>query len=196
MKKDPYQLASEIKHGDVASFEVFFRAEFPNLVYFINGYLHDESGAKDIAQESLLKFWEKRETIDPDRNIRALVYTIARNKTINELKSRSLFSNAVEINEMKADIMALGDDSFEAEIDALNLKELIERTMANLPNTVRESFMMSRAQGMTNKEIAKAKNMSLTGIEYHIKISLNIFREKLKEYLVVWGWIVFLLYYY
>jgi len=195
MKKSPHILAEEIRQGNVTSFEVFFKAEFNNLVFFINGYLHDEFKAKDIAQESLATLWEKRAIIDPDKNIRALVYTIARNKAINELKTYALFSNAVDINEMKANIMALSDDSLNDELDALNLKELIERTMANLPDTVRESFVMSRELGMTNKEIAKAKNMSLTGVEYHMKISLKIFREKLKDYIVNWGRILYFLYY-
>ena len=184
MKKSPHILAKEIKQGEVASFELFYRAEFNNLLFFVNGYLHDEFRAKDIAQESLSTLWEKREMIDPDKNMRALVYTIARNKTINELKSRSLFSKSINISEIKADILALSHDSLDAELDALNLKELIARTMANLPDTVRESFIMSRELGMTNKEIAKAKKMSLTGVEYHIKVSLKIFREKLKEYMV------------
>jgi len=195
MKKDPHILAKEIQQGDVASFEVFYKAEFDNLVFFIKGYLRDEFRAEDIAQESLTALWNKREMIDPDKNIRALVFTIARNRTINEIKSRTLFANSIEINEMKANIIALSDDSLDAEINALSLKELIERTMANLPDSVRSSFVMSRKMGMTNKEIAKAKNMSLTGIEYHMKISLKIFREKLKEYAAYWGCILFFLYY-
>ena len=194
MRKNPDILASEIKQGDISSFDLFFKAEFDNLVYFVDGYVHDRARAKDIAQESLWTLWEKRENIDPDRNIRALAFTIARNKTINELKSRSLFSNSVGINEIKANIMALSDDSLGAELEALSLKELIDRTMANLPETVRESFIMSRELGMTNKEIAKTKNMSLTGVEYHMKISLKIFRDELKEYLPVWGWMLLFLY--
>lgn len=194
MKKNSYQLALEISQGDVKSFELFFKAEFDNIVYFVKGYLHDEFRAKDIAQESFWTLWEKREMIEPDRNIRALLYTIAKNKTINELKSQSVFSNAVRLNEIEAEIMALSHDSLQEEIEGLSLNELIEKTMENLPETVRESFMMSRHLGMTNKEIARAKNMSLTGIEYHIKISLKIFRESLKEYLAFWGWIVFFLY--
>jgi hypothetical protein len=48
---------------------------------------------------------------------------------------------------------------------------------------------------MTNKEIASAKNMSLTGVEYHMKISLNILRKKLKEFLIFFqGWMLLFLY--
>lgn len=194
MSKNPKLLALEICNGDVASFELFFNAEFDNLVYFVNSYIHDNYRAKDIAQEALLTLWQKRSAIDPDRNIRALVYTIARNKTINELKSPPLNYKSVSLDEMNADILAMSDESLDAEIEALSLKELIERTIANLPDTVRESFIMSRVLGMTNREIAKKKKMSLTGVEYHMKISLKIFKEKLKEYNFLWGWILTFLY--
>jgi RNA polymerase sigma-70 factor (ECF subfamily) len=87
------------------------------------------------------------------------------------------------------------DDSLGKELETLELKQLIDRTIRNLPDTVRGSFIMSRKLGMTNKEIAKAKNMSLTGVEYHMKISLNILRKKLKEFLIFFqGWMLLFLY--
>ena len=196
MKKQPNIFAQKISKGDVASYELFFKLEFDNIVYFVNGYLHDPDLAKDIAQESLLALWEKREIIDPEKNIRAFLYTISRNKAINELNTRSSSLNSICINEIKANINALMDDSLSAELETLDLQYLIDRTIENLPNSVRGSFIMSRRLGMTNKEIAKAKNMSLTGVEYHIKVSLSILKKKLKEFLIFFqGWILLFLYY-
>lgn len=190
MRKKEYNLAFEISKGDIASFDLFYKSEFDNIVFFINSYLHDDFRAEDIAQESLLTLWEKREIIDPERNIRALLYTIAKNKTLNELKSKSASLSIDNLNEINVNILALKDDSLSEEIEALSLRELIENTIDNLPDTVRDSFIMSRHLGMTNKEIAEAKNMSLTGIEYHMKISIKIFREKLKDYLAFGVWFI------
>lgn len=195
MKKQPNILAQEISNGDLESYELFFKLEFDNIVYFVNGYLHDPDLAKDIAQESLLTLWEKRDLIDPGKNLRAFLYTIARNRAINELKTRSSSVNSISLNEIKANLNALVDDSLSAELETLELKQLIDRTIENLPDSVRGSFIMSRKLGMTNKEIASAKNMSLTGVEYHMKISLNILRKKLKEFLIFFqGWMLLFLY--
>jgi RNA polymerase sigma-70 factor (ECF subfamily) len=176
-------LAQKIREGDEASFEILFNAEFNNIVYFVNGYLHDISTSKDIAQDSLWKLWEVKDTIDASKSLRAYVFTIARNRTINELKSLSRKPEMVNVDEVKADLIALNDDSLKEELDTLDLQKLIDQTIDNLPDTVRGSFIMSRRYGMTNKEIAKAKNISLTGVEYHMKISLRILKEKLKDYL-------------
>lgn len=182
--------------GDVESFELFFNLEFNNIVYFVNGYIHNPDLAKDIAQESLLTLWEKRELINPDKNIRAFLFTIARNKSINELNTRSSSLNSLSLNEINANLAALRDDSLSSEIDTLNLKGLIDRTIDNLPKSVKESFIMSRKLGMTNKEIAIAKNMSLTGVEYHMKISLKILRKKLKSFRIFFqGWMLLFLYF-
>lgn len=182
-KKHPNILALEISEGNVESFNFFYRLEFDNIVYFANSYLNDLFKAKDIAQESFLTLWEKRSTIDQNKNLRAFIFTIAKNKALNELKSQARYACSIDINEINANISALSDHSLNAEIESLSLEELINRTMDNLPDTTKESFIMSRRLGMTNKEIAQARNISITGVEYHIKISLKIFKEKLKEYL-------------
>jgi len=196
MKKNPNIIAEKIREGDLESFELFYNLEFNNIMYFVNGYIHDPDLAKDIAQESLLALWEKRETINPEKSIRAFLFTIARNKAINELNTRSSSLNSISINEINANLTALRDETLTSEIEALNLNDLINRTIENLPDFAKESFIMSRKLGMTNKEIAMAKNMSLTGVEYHMKISLKILRKKLKEYLIfLQGWILLFLYY-
>ncbi len=182
MKKDSNIFASKIKSGDIESFELFYNMEFDNIVYFVNSYLHDIYLSEDVAQESLISLWNKRTQIDADKNLRAFLYTIAKNKAINLLKSKLYSCNSVRINEINADLFAINDESMENELNALELKTLIDRTIDNLPSTVKESFVMSRKMGMTNKEISEEKQMSLTGIEYHIKISLKILRLKLKEF--------------
>lgn len=52
-------LAKSIKEGDEAAFELFFRAEYNNVVTFLNRYLRNSLLAQDVAQESLLHCGKK-----------------------------------------------------------------------------------------------------------------------------------------
>ena len=176
-------LAREIMEGDVKAFEVFFKAEFDNIVHFLNNYLHDHFLAKDIAQVSLWTLWEKRSLIDPEKNLRAFAFTIARNRAINELKVKEFSARSIESKEISANIQALGDESLTRHINALDLEELIKRTYENLPETARDSFILSRKYGLTNREIAMEKGITMKAVEYHMKIALKFFRERLKDYL-------------
>ncbi len=67
-----------IKASDTEAYEVLFRAEFENVKYFIQHYLHDNAEAEDLAQEAFAALWTNRDRIDPQRNIRSFLFTIAR----------------------------------------------------------------------------------------------------------------------
>lgn len=182
---NPDSIAKEIKEGNKSSYEFFFRCEFDNITHFIFSYTHDLQQAEDLAQETFCTLWEKRATIDYEKNFRAFVFRIARNKTINALKAKPLSADKGNKWEVDADIMALRDDSMDGIVDALELKKLIEDVYDNLPESAKDSFIMSRKMGMSNKEIAQKQGLTTKAVEYHMKISLKMFREKLKDYLAL-----------
>lgn len=84
-------IAEDIRNGDGKAFEMFYRLEYNNLVHFITSYICDSEKARDLAQDVLCTVWEKRYSIRPDSNLRAWVFTIARNRTLNFLKEKKLF---------------------------------------------------------------------------------------------------------
>jgi RNA polymerase sigma-70 factor, ECF subfamily len=178
-----HSLAKEIKEGNRVSFSVLYKAEFDNLHFFIKHYVHDSSLSKDIVQEAFIALWNNKGTIDENRNIRTFLYSIARNKAINVLKSKYHTVNRLKAIELKADINALSSEYVTEKIDALTLEDLIEKVYSNLPKTVKKSFELSRKESMTNEEIADLLGISVRSVEYHIHTSLAIFREKLKDYL-------------
>lgn len=157
-----------------SEFELFYRMEFLNLVHFAGAYLHDEQKARDIAQDSLLALWENRSGIDPERNIRALVFTIARNKTLNYLRSSCVFTKMDDANEA---IALLEDSSLDGLIDALDLEQLVRKEWASLPEKTRKTFVMSRFFGLKNREISRQEGVSEKAIEYRIGSALKKFRK-------------------
>lgn len=148
--------------------------EYLNLVHFASSYLKDEERARDIAQETLLSLWEKRLMLDPAKNIRSLVFTIARNKTLNELRRRKLFApTGLEDNALEL----LEDHSIEEQIESLDLAALIERVWNALPKDVGRTFSLSRKEGLKNREIATREGVSEKTVEYRIRVALRRFRD-------------------
>ena len=66
---------------------------------------------------------------------------------------------------------------------AEELMTKIERTVAQLPETYRVAFEMSRYQDKTYKEIAQELNVSTKIVDYRIQQALKILRTELKDYL-------------
>lgn len=171
------ELTDSIRSGDHGAFELFYRMEFLNLVHFANSYLQDKGKAEDIAQESLVSLWEHRRSLDPQRNIRALVFTIARNKTLDELRRRRFFGTLPADPES---ISALEDNSVDEYIGALELKTLMRNVWNSLPQKVAGTFASSRHEGLKNKEIALRDGVSEKTVEYRIRVALRQFKKILK----------------
>ena len=148
--------------------------EFLNLVHFADSYLHDKERARDIAQETLLALWENRQRLQPERNIRSFVFTIARNKTLNELRHRKLLA-PTGLEDEALDL--LGDHSVEEQIDALDLTVLIRKVWEKFPKDIGRTFSMSREEGLRNREIAAREGISEKAVEYRIRVALGRFRE-------------------
>lgn len=164
------ELLEGIREGDTAAFEVFYRMERNNLVHFAYSYLRDYQKSEDVAQDALLRIWERRAEIDPGKNLRALVFTIARNMMIDCLR-RSQKTESVEA------CICLEDKSVDGLVEALDLEELFTKSFASLPPKLRNTFMKSRVDGLTNKEIAGKENVSLKTVEYRIGAVLRFFRK-------------------
>ena len=163
-------LLEGIREGDKACFEVFYRMEMNNLVHFVNSYIKDMSRSEDIAQDALLRLWERRLSLKTGGNIRALVFTTARNMAIDYLRRKT------DTESLEA-CLCLEDESVDGLIEALDLASLLGKTFSSLPEKLRETFLHSRYEGLTNKEIAIKEKVSIKAIEYRISAVLRSFKK-------------------
>lgn len=159
-----------IMEGDKSAFEVFYRMERNNLVHFVASYVKDTQTAEDIAQETLLKVWENRGALDPKRNLRAFTFTIARNRTLDYLRTYKPHASLAECE-------ALCDPSLDGLIETLDLERLVRKTFLALPPKVRDTFISSRREGMRYREIALEEGVSEKTVENRIGTALKAFRK-------------------
>ncbi len=178
-------IVEAIKSGNEKAFSAFLKLEFNNVVFFANQYLRDYHHAEDIAQETFITLWLMREQLDPESNVRAYTFTIAKNKALNLLRQR-YFTSTVPIDkqEIQMHILSLESQHVGSRIDALNLEKLMEKVYATLPEKIRDSFVLSRMHGLTYQEIAIKRGITLKTVEYHIGLALKVVRKKLKKYLL------------
>ena len=80
------------------------------------------------------------------------------------------------------------DESIEAQIDAKDLAEYIDVLAANLPPRQRQAFVLSRKEGLSNKEIASIMNISVKGVERNIDLALKFIRRNLPLFIVFLNW--------
>lgn len=169
-----------IRASDTEAYEVLFKAEYENVKYFIRHYVHDGAEAEDLAQETFASLWTNRDRIDPTRNIRSFVFTIARNKALNHLNMlRTRLTDPLEKGSVSLSIESLNSEHILSRIDAMDMKRIIDVVYEKMPELTRKIFVMNRDEGMTYEEIADATGLTPKKVEYNMVKALKQFRSKL-----------------
>lgn len=135
----------------------------------------DTDLATDIAQEVFVKVWEKKFDIG-DKRIIGLLFKMAREMFISkyrrqEVERRYTESIRFEYNEVPAD----------GEINYTELVMRYETALANLPETQREVFLMSRNEDLKYSEIAERLSISVKAVEKRMSGALSHLRKVLEE---------------
>ena len=141
-----------------------------NFIYF---RCSDADMAEDIAQDVFLKLWETRSRIDK-RTVKAYVYTIAHNLTVNNVKRRQL-----QYNFRKAPSVDRDNDSPEKMMEMNEYDKRLQEVLSALPEGGREVFLMNRLEDLTYQEIAERLGLTVKAIEKRMSKVLKILRDKL-----------------
>ena len=169
-----------IRASDTEAYEVLFRAEYENVKHFIRHYVHDGAESADLAQETFATLGTNRDRIDPTRNIRSFVFTIARNKALNHLTMlRTRLTDPLEKGSVALSIESLNSEHILSRIDAMDMKRIIDLVYEKMPELTRKIFIMNRDEGMTYEEIADATGLTPKKVEYNMVKALKQFRSKL-----------------
>jgi len=74
------------------------------------------------------------------------------------------------------------DDSTEKELDKNLLEEYIDKLADKLPPKRREIFILSRKDGLSNKEIAQKLNITESTIETQLSKALSFMKSEIKAH--------------
>lgn len=87
-----------------------------------------------------------------------------------------------EINESFINEYATREDTFSV-LAVSELKEQLDKSLAQLPVAVRQAFELNRFEDLTYNEIASQMNISVKTVEAYISKALKLLRVELKDYL-------------
>jgi len=145
------------EYASASSFAELVR-EHLNAVYnFAFRLTGNKDDAADISQEAFLKAWKKRGNIDPKMNIRAWLFTIARNLVIDSARKKKTvsFSDFTDQNNRLLEDMIQSDDLSPEELLIRDSdKKALRKLVSRLPLIYRETLILKYDEGMDFKEIA------------------------------------------
>ena len=193
-------LLEEIKLGNNQAFEYLFKNYYPRLKGYAIRFIQNEEATRDIIQECFIKFWEKREVLSAISVI-SLLFAMVRNGCLNYLKHISI------IEKYRLEYLATvgGEErlyytDFACDADQKllydELREQVQLVIGQMSERCREVFILSRFDGLKNREIAEKLQVSTTAVEKHIAKALAMFSRHFKDkysvdvYIVVLAWVI------
>lgn len=169
------QLSKRLAESDRKAFQELFEEVNVTLIRFCWRFTKDEDTSRDIVQDVFVKIWEKRTTLDPDKSLLALMYTMVRNKALN-LSRDSHYSDGVEADDVAIEDTPAPDEHVDFEM----LEEQVHQWIDSLPPRRRQAFTLSRFEGLTHAEIATVMNLTPRTVNTHVMLALRDLRTKLQ----------------
>jgi len=172
-KKDS-NLIKELKEGTSNAYHFLVETYHHKLCVYAFGLTHDSGISEDIVQNVFVSIWSRRTKLKDDFSIKNYLYKSVYNEFIDQYrKKKSVIALEKKYFDALNTILEEDDDSN----DLLNLIDLVKKEIENLPPKCKQTFLLSKQDGLTNEEIAEYLNVSVKSVEAHITKAFSFLRK-------------------
>jgi RNA polymerase sigma-70 factor, ECF subfamily len=181
------ELTKRIKQSEHTAFELLFKMYHKQLCSYARIYVKHLDIADEVVQETFVKVWEARSTLDEHLSLKAFLYRCVHNNSINYIKKLQV-SNRLTcgyVDEMKHRISLLEMETADNDFDKLATHELetyIQKAIDELPLQCREIFLLSRFKEMSYQEIADYLSISINTVKTQLSRAMQKIRSGLKDF--------------
>lgn len=176
--------------GEERAFSELVERYQTRLLNFIYRTIGDRDRAEDLVQEVFIRVYRHLHRFDRSKKFSTWVYTIASNLAKNELRNRSR-NPLVLFQTMRGgqdeedrplqfeDTTARPDDMYRKR----HLRELVEDTVAKLPEHHRQVFVLRELEGKSYQEIAEITGCNLGTVKSRLNRARNSFAQMISPML-------------
>ncbi len=140
-----------------------------NLYRFVLKNIKDVDKAKDIVQDTFLKFWEKRDNVTSSK-IKSYLFTVAYHTLIDVVRREKKQGCFIDVKE----------ESYSVQTEYSDLQEVLHEAIEKLPEDQKAVILLRDYEGYAYDEIAEITGMT----ESQVKVYIFRGRKFLKKYLV------------
>ncbi|MFY0254573.1 RNA polymerase sigma factor [Chitinophaga sp. 30R24] len=166
-------LLAALRKGDESAFKVLYERYWTELYTMTYRRLGDEEAAKDIVQNIFVNLWTSRKEIFIEHSLAPYLNRAVRNKTISFYKK-----NLADMSREARYQYEQGQYAVESNLEAKELEDFINDELANMSDTMRKAFILSRDENKSIKEIAAELSLSEQTIKNNISQALHRLRKK------------------
>lgn len=158
-----------LRQGNHDAYKKIYYKYRAGIKHYLLVLTRSEDIANDLAQEVLLKVWEKRETLQPEQGIVRFLFSLARQAIVHHYRReevRDSYARNLSLDDIGG---VQGDELLEAEETQI----LIEIAVSRMPKIRQEVFKLSRYEGFSVPQIASQLNISNDSVSSHLYNALR-----------------------
>jgi RNA polymerase sigma-70 factor, ECF subfamily len=189
--QDDSAVVSAFLNGEERAFQELVERYQTRLLNFIFRTIGDRERAEDLVQEVFIRVYRHIHRFDRSKKFSTWVYTIASNLAKNELRNRSrnplVLFQTMRGTAREDDDRPLQFEDTTARPDDLyrkrHLRELVEETVAQLPEHHRQVFVLRELEGKSYEEIAEITDCNLGTVKSRLNRARNAFASMIEPWL-------------
>jgi RNA polymerase sigma-70 factor (ECF subfamily) len=176
--------------GEERAFQEIVERYQTRLLNFIYRTIGDREKAEDLVQEVFIRVYRHLQRFDRSKKFSTWIYTIASNLAKNELRNRSrnplVLFQTIKKNWQDEDrpvqfedVNSRPDDLFRKR----HLRQLVEASVAQLPEHHRQVFVLRELEGKSYEEIAEITDCNLGTVKSRLNRARNSFAAIIEPWL-------------
>lgn len=179
-KEEEFQLIQDILDGQQDRYRLLVERYAPMVFSIVGKFVSRKTDREELAQQILVKAYERLESFKMQSKFSSWLYTLARNHCLDYAKNirrKNKEFGEMESYELEAKMKVeeLPDDDIEKQ----EQKELLERALSEITPIYAEAFLMKYRDNMTYKAMTKR----LDANEGALKVRVHRARKELRDYI-------------
>jgi RNA polymerase sigma-70 factor (family 1) len=173
------QLIISLRSGDAGAFTEIYERYWNKLLVYTMRVIRQQSGAEDIVQELFVSIWRRRDALDIEHALSTYLYNSVRYLSFRHIEKNSTYSDYLQRLASRMAGEEVNAPGIEAEIFGRELEGQIDQLIQQLPEKMKEVFILSRRHHLSYKEIADRLSISEETVRKQVYKSLQILRSRL-----------------
>lgn len=140
-------------------------------------FLQRPEEAEDVLQDVMMKLWQMRDSLPPDKELLPYLLTVVRNQCIDRLRSRQVIDDNIEVSNIAE--LGIGDAPLSTD-DKVEEKDRLRHLLGlitQLPPDQQEVLRLRAIEDLSTEEISKKMNIQPD----NVRQLLSRARKRLRE---------------
>lgn len=179
------ELIARARSGDEEAFRLIYERYARSVVRFIYGMVAEVDLAEELMQETFVRAYNNRNNLRDDAKLAAWIFGIARNITLNVLRSRRVVADKLGDPDCPEMEVAGTEPSPDEQLLSKELDYVIGKALKTLTKDRRLVFTLKVLQQKSYEEIAEITGYSVAKLKTDLHRAKAQMRELIRPYMEI-----------